>query len=78
MRSSWVLLLALLFLNIELLFLAAGYMTNSSSVLVAASSIGFIVGVFSCELTKPLCIRDLQTNSNVQIGQGVQACGLMD
>lgn len=49
MRSSWVLFLTLFFLDIELLLLAAGYMMNSSSVLVAGNSVGFIVGFFACE-----------------------------
>ncbi|KAH7066417.1 GPR1/FUN34/yaaH family-domain-containing protein, partial [Paraphoma chrysanthemicola] len=47
MRSSWVLFLTLFFLDVELLLLAAGYMANSSKVLVAANSIGFIVGFFA-------------------------------
>ncbi|KAJ4331447.1 hypothetical protein N0V87_009135 [Didymella glomerata] len=49
MRSSWVLFLTLFFLDVELLLLAAGYMANSSATLVAANSVGFIVGFFACE-----------------------------
>lgn len=48
MQSSWVLFLTLFFLDIELLLLAAGYMANSSNVLVAANSVGFVVGFFAC------------------------------
>jgi succinate-acetate transporter protein len=49
MRSSWVLFLTLFFLDIELLLLAAGYMANSTKVLVAANSVGFAVGFFACK-----------------------------
>lgn len=48
-RSSWVLFLTLFFLDVELVLLAAGYMANSSKVLTAANSVGFVVGFFSCE-----------------------------
>lgn len=48
-RSSWVLFLTLFFLDVELLLLAAGYMADSSATLVAANSVGFIVGFFACE-----------------------------
>ncbi|OQO13031.1 hypothetical protein B0A48_02495 [Cryoendolithus antarcticus] len=47
MRSSWVLFLTLFFLDIELLLLAVGYMLASSSILVAANSVGFVVAFFS-------------------------------
>jgi succinate-acetate transporter protein len=49
MRSSWVLFLTLLSLDVELLLLAAGYMANSSNVLVAGNSVGFVVGFFACK-----------------------------
>ncbi|KAK4539977.1 hypothetical protein LTR36_009875 [Oleoguttula mirabilis] len=49
MRSSWVLFLTLFFLDIELLLLAVGYMLASSSTLVAANAVGFVVAFFSCE-----------------------------
>jgi succinate-acetate transporter protein len=48
-RSSWVLLLTLFFLDVELLLLAAGYMAGSTSVLKAANSVGFAVGFCACE-----------------------------
>jgi succinate-acetate transporter protein len=49
MRSSWVLFLTLLSLDVELLLLAAGYMAESSNVIVAANSIGFVVAFFACK-----------------------------
>jgi succinate-acetate transporter protein len=49
MRSSWVLLLTLFFLDIELLLLAVGYMANSNATLTAGNSIGFIVGFCACQ-----------------------------
>lgn len=48
-RSSWVLLLTLFFLDVELLLLAVGYMADSSTVLMTANSVGFVVGFFACE-----------------------------
>jgi succinate-acetate transporter protein len=47
-RSSWVLFFTLFFLDIELLLLAVGYMLSSSSTLIAANSMGFIVAFCSC------------------------------
>lgn len=49
MRSSWVLFLTLFFLDIELILLAAGHMANNTKVLIAANSVGFVVGFFACE-----------------------------
>jgi succinate-acetate transporter protein len=48
MRSSWILFFVLFFLDIEMLLLACGYMLNSSTTLVAANSIGFVVAFLSC------------------------------
>ncbi|KAL4939356.1 hypothetical protein BDV06DRAFT_214372 [Aspergillus oleicola] len=42
-RSSWVLFMTLLLLDVELLLLAVGYMLNSDQVLVAGNSVGFAV-----------------------------------
>ncbi|KAI4739509.1 hypothetical protein E4T50_10041 [Aureobasidium sp. EXF-12298] len=47
MRSSRVLWFTLFFLDIELILLACGYMFNSSSTLVAANSVGFVVAFCS-------------------------------
>jgi len=49
MRSSWALFLTLLFLDVDLLLLAVGYMMSSNSTLVAANSVGFLVALCSCE-----------------------------
>jgi len=49
MRSSWVLWFTLFFLDIELILLACGYMLKSSSTLIAANSVGFVVAFCSCE-----------------------------
>lgn len=48
-RSSWILIFTLVFLDIELLLLATGYMLNKDQVLVAGNSVGFIVAFCSCE-----------------------------
>jgi len=47
MRSSWVLFLDLLALDIDLLLLACGYMTGNQSLLTAGNSFGFVVTFFS-------------------------------
>jgi succinate-acetate transporter protein len=56
MRSSWVLWATLFFLDIELVLLACGYMLNSSTTLVAANSVGFVVAFCACEFSTILCI----------------------
>lgn len=43
MRGSWPLFLALFFLDIVLILMAAGFMVQSNNVLTAGYSIGFIV-----------------------------------
>ena len=50
MRSSWVLFLDLLFLDIDLMLLACGYMLNMPSLLKAGNGLGFVVALLSCEL----------------------------
>ncbi len=54
MRSSWILFLTLFFLDVELLLLAAGYMTQSASTLTAANSVGFVVAFLSCMYRPPV------------------------
>lgn len=47
-RSSWVLLMTLLFLDVELLLLATGYVLNCDKLLAPGSSVGFAVAFCSC------------------------------
>ncbi|CAF9912439.1 MAG: hypothetical protein ALECFALPRED_008116 [Alectoria fallacina] len=47
MRSSWILFADLAVLSVELLLLAAGYMTNRSDLLTAGNSFGFVVAFLS-------------------------------
>jgi succinate-acetate transporter protein len=49
-RSSWVLFLDLLALDICLILLAAGNMVNSTSVLNAGYAFGYLVAIMSCKL----------------------------
>jgi succinate-acetate transporter protein len=49
MRSSWILFLDLLFLDIDLLLLACGYMLNNTTLLKAGNGIGFVVAFLSCK-----------------------------
>lgn len=64
MRSSWVLWFTLFFLDIELILLACGYMLNSSTTLVAANSVGFVVAFCSCK--SPFAV-DLYPPSEVSL-----------
>lgn len=52
-RSSWVLFMTLLFLDVELLLLATGYMLGSYKILVAGNSVGFVVAFCSCQFSSP-------------------------
>lgn len=52
-RSSWVLFMTLFFLDVELLLLATGYMSNSDKVLVSGNSVGFLVAFCSCQFFSP-------------------------
>lgn len=54
-RSSWMLFFTLFFLDIEFLLLAVGYMVQSTSTLVAANSVGFVVAFCSCKFM-PICV----------------------
>jgi succinate-acetate transporter protein len=47
MRSSWVLFLDLVFLDIDLILLGCGYMLNMPKLLTAGNSVGFIVAILS-------------------------------
>jgi succinate-acetate transporter protein len=48
-RSSWVLFLDLLALDVCLILLAAGNMVNSTSVLNAGYAFGYLVAIMSCK-----------------------------
>jgi hypothetical protein len=48
-RSSWVLLLDLLALDVALLLLAAGNMVGSQSVITAGYAFGYLVAALSCK-----------------------------
>jgi succinate-acetate transporter protein len=50
-RSSWVLFLDLFFLDIVLILLGVGFMANSSAILTAGYSFGFVVAFLSCKLS---------------------------
>ncbi|KAJ2983854.1 hypothetical protein NQ176_g383 [Zarea fungicola] len=47
MRSSWILFLDLFVLSVELLFLAAGYMTGVEALLTTGNALGFVVAFLS-------------------------------
>lgn len=50
MRSSWVLFVDLIMLDICLLFLACGFMVNINALLTIGYSFGVVVSFLSCEL----------------------------
>ncbi|OIW22834.1 hypothetical protein CONLIGDRAFT_658041 [Coniochaeta ligniaria NRRL 30616] len=59
-RSSWILLLDLVALDVCLLLLAVGYMVESQSVLTAGYAFGYAVAFLSCKLDwlrRTLCRR---------------------
>lgn len=74
MRSSWILFLDLLILSVELLLLATGYMTGSTSLLTAGNSLGFIVAFLACELNMRSDILYLPDKCG-QTGRDVLVCG---
>ena len=49
MRSSWVLFLDLVFLDLDLILLACGYMLNVPNLLKAGNAVGFVVALLSCK-----------------------------
>ena len=49
MRSSWVLFLDLFFLDIDLIFLACGYMLGNTTLLKVGNGFGFVVAFLSCK-----------------------------
>lgn len=59
MRSSWVLFLDLVFLDICLLLLACGFMVNMKGLLTAGYSFGLVVSFFSCELANIQCFTTI-------------------
>ena len=49
LRSSWALLLALVFADVEFIFLAAAYMSGNAGLLLASRGVGFVTAFCSCE-----------------------------
>lgn len=47
-KSSWILFMDLVFLDICLLLLAVGYMTGINGVLIAGNSFGLVVAFLTC------------------------------
>ncbi|KAK9351258.1 GPR1/FUN34/yaaH family-domain-containing protein, partial [Lipomyces doorenjongii] len=52
-RNSWTLILALVFLGVELLLLAVGHMIRVDGIIIAANSVGFIVALCACKCNLP-------------------------
>ena len=52
MRSSWVLFLDLFFLDIDLIFLACGYMLGNTTLLKVGNGFGFVVAFLSCKYSR--------------------------
>lgn len=49
-RASWVLLLLLVFVDLNLLFTAVGYMMDNAGLMKASSAMGFIAAFLACKL----------------------------
>ena len=52
MRSSWILFLDLFFLDIDLIFLACGYMLGNTTLLKVGNGFGFVVAFLSCKYSR--------------------------
>lgn len=57
MRSSWILFLDLVALDIDLLLLACGYMLGNKNLLTAGNSFGFLVAFLSCKCSVQIVLR---------------------
>lgn len=82
MRSTWILFLDLVFLDICLLSLACGFMVGTNGLLTAGYAFGLIVCLLSCEyflrslqLYRPLSLMYTDLNAVIQSGPPVQGCG---
>lgn len=53
MRSSLILLLALIFFDLELLLLGCGFLLQNHGLLTAGYSMGFVAGFWACEYGGP-------------------------
>lgn len=82
MRSTWVLLLDLICLDICLLLLACGFMLGTNGLFTAGYAFGLIVCFLSCEyflrslqLYRPLSRMCTDLDAFIQSGPPVQGCG---
>lgn len=78
MRSSWILFLDLFVLSVELLLLAAGYMTGMESLLTAGNALGFVVAFLSCKCTTRSTAGVLFGLITEQTGQDVPVSGVAE
>ena len=53
MRSSWVLFIALMFVDLHLLLIACGHLTGNNRLNVAGNSAGLVVAFLACEYPNP-------------------------
>jgi hypothetical protein len=79
-RSSWVLLILLVFVDITFLFIASSYMADVPQLLTAASATGFVAAFLACKSSLALfwsrsdCLLELETDKDrlLQTGRAQQ------
>ena len=59
-RTSWSLLLALLFYDLELMLLAVGYTVGNDRILIASRGVGFMAAFCACQFIAPFSFGSLQ------------------
>ena len=59
-RTSWSLLLALLFYDLELLLLAVGYTVGNDRILIASRGVGFMAAFCAYQFLAPFSFGSLQ------------------
>lgn len=64
-RSSWVLLILLVFVDITFIFIGAGHMTGNASLGTAASATGFVSAFLACKLHEFLQLHHIDRYTTV-------------
>jgi succinate-acetate transporter protein len=72
-RSSWVLLILLVFVDLTLIFIASGYMADLPQLLTAASGTGFVAAFLACNFGlvhhEQICRMHVMLTDLSQIGR---------
>ena len=66
-RTSWSLLLALLFYDLELMLVAVGYTVGHDRILIASRGVGFIAAFCACQSLAPFSLGSLQLTESPRL-----------